>query len=243
MASGKDSDRTLGYMTRKDTEVKLPRPTRVKNKTPAPVQITAEQILREARERQEAEIRPPKQKITDSTELSDYRLRRRKEFEDQIRRARWNIQVWMKYAQWEESQKDYARARSVWERAIEGDYRNHTLWLKYAEFEMKNKFVNSARNVWDRAVTLLPRVDQLWYKYIHMEEILGNIAGARQIFERWMQWSPDQQGWLSFIKFELLFRFLRIGLSSLNDLTILNWRVPWIASQFHASLTDCKKLG
>ncbi|KAF3521778.1 hypothetical protein F2Q69_00048774 [Brassica cretica] len=203
MASGKDSDRTLGYMTRKDTEVKLPRPTRVKNKTPAPVQITAEQILREARERQEAEIRPPKQKITDSTELSDYRLRRRKEFEDQIRRARWNIQVWMKYAQWEESQKDYARARSVWERAIEGDYRNHTLWLKYAEFEMKNKFVNSARNVWDRAVTLLPRVDQLWYKYIHMEEILGNIAGARQIFERWMQWSPDQQGWLSFIKFEL----------------------------------------
>ena len=203
MASGKDSDRTLGYMTRKDTEVKLPRPTRVKNKTPAPVQITAEQILREARERQEAEIRPPKQKITDSTELSDYRLRRRKEFEDKIRRARWNIQVWMKYAQWEESQKDYARARSVWERAIEGDYRNHTLWLKYAEFEMKNKFVNSARNVWDRAVTLLPRVDQLWYKYIHMEEILGNIAGARQIFERWMQWSPDQQGWLSFIKFEL----------------------------------------
>ncbi|XP_010436127.1 PREDICTED: crooked neck-like protein 1 isoform X2 [Camelina sativa] len=204
MASGgKDSDRTLGYMTRKDTEVKLPRPTRVKNKTPAPVQITAEQILREARERQEAEIRPPKQKITDSTELSDYRLRRRKEFEDQIRRARWNIQVWVKYAQWEESQKDYARARSVWERAIEGDYRNHTLWLKYAEFEMKNKFVNSARNVWDRAVTLLPRVDQLWYKYIHMEEILGNIAGARQIFERWMDWSPDQQGWLSFIKFEL----------------------------------------
>ncbi|VVB09550.1 unnamed protein product [Arabis nemorensis] len=186
-----------------DTEVKLPRPTRVKNKTPAPVQITAEQILREARERQEAEIRPPKQKITDSTELSDYRLRRRKEFEDQIRRARWNIQVWMKYAQWEESQKDYARARSVWERAIEGDYRNHTLWLKYAEFEMKNKFVNSARNVWDRAVTLLPRVDQLWYKYIHMEEILGNIAGARQIFQRWMDWSPDQQGWLSFIKFEL----------------------------------------
>ncbi|KAJ0255193.1 Crooked neck protein [Hirschfeldia incana] len=203
MASGRDSDRTLGYMTQKDTEVRLPRPTRVKNKTPAPVQITAEQILREARERQEAEIRPPKQKITDSTELSDYRLRRRKEFEDKIRRARWNIQVWMKYAQWEESQKDYARARSVWERAIEGDYRNHTLWLKYAEFEMKNRFVNSARNVWDRAVTLLPRVDQLWYKYIHMEEMLGNVAGARQIFERWMQWSPDQQGWLSFIKFEL----------------------------------------
>ncbi|EXC02943.1 Crooked neck-like protein 1 [Morus notabilis] len=203
MASGKDGDPTLGYLTRKDTEVKLPRPTRVKNKTPAPIQITAEQILREARERQEAEIRPPKQKITDATELADYRLRKRKEFEDVIRRVRWNTSVWIKYAQWEESQKDFNRARSVWERALEVDYRNHTLWLKYAEVEMKNKFINHARNVWDRAVTLLPRVDQLWYKYIHMEEMLGNVAGARQIFERWMNWMPDKQGWLSYIKFEL----------------------------------------
>ncbi|CAI0459050.1 unnamed protein product [Linum tenue] len=201
--SGKEADASLGYLTRKDTEVKLPRPTRVKNKTPAPIQITAEQILREARERQEAEIRPPKQKITDTGELADYRLRKRKEYEDLIRRVRWNISVWVKYAQWEESQKDFSRARSVWERALEVDYRNHTLWLKYADFEMKNKFINHARNVWDRAVSLLPRVDQLWYKYIHMEEMLGNVAGARQIFERWMDWMPDQQGWLSFIKFEL----------------------------------------
>ncbi|XAR55117.1 hypothetical protein NMG60_11030515 [Bertholletia excelsa] len=203
MSGVKDSDPSLGYLTRKETEVKLPRPTRVKNKTPAAIQITAEQILREARERQEAEIRPPKQKITDITELNDYRLRKRKEFEDLIRRVRWNTSVWVKYAQWEESQKDFNRTRSVWERALEVDYRNHTLWLKYAEFEMKNKFVNHARNVWDRAVTLLPRVDQLWYKYIHMEEMLGNVPGARQIFERWMNWQPDQQGWLSYIKFEL----------------------------------------
>ncbi|KAL5799704.1 hypothetical protein ACOSQ3_032796 [Xanthoceras sorbifolium] len=185
------------------TQVKLLRRTRVNNKTPALIQVTAEQILREVRERQEAEIRPPKQKITDSTELADYRLRKRKEFEDLIRRMRWNISVWIKYAQWEESQKDFSRARSVWERALEVDYRNHTLWLKYAEVEMKNKFINHARNVWDRAVTLLPRVDQLWYKYIHMEEMISNVAGARQIFERWMNWLPDQQGWLSYIKFEL----------------------------------------
>ncbi|KAJ6804026.1 crooked neck-like protein 1 [Iris pallida] len=182
---------------------KLPRPTRVKNKTPASIQITAEQILREARERQQPEIRPPKQKIADPSELSGYRLRKRKEFEEQIRRARWNTSVWVKYAQWEESQKDFARARSVWERAVEVDHRNHALWLKYAEAEMRNKFVNHARNVWDRAVALLPRVEQLWYKYIHMEEMLGNVAGARRVFERWMGWQPDTQGWLSYIKFEL----------------------------------------
>ena len=55
------------------SEVKLPRPTHVKNKTPVPIQITAEHILREARERLEVEIQPPKQKIIDATELSEYR--------------------------------------------------------------------------------------------------------------------------------------------------------------------------
>ncbi|KAL8053989.1 hypothetical protein ABFX02_05G109000 [Erythranthe guttata] len=178
---------------------------RVKNKNAAPIQITAEQIIREARELQEAEIRPPKQRITDSAELGDYRLRKRKEFEDLIRRVRWNKSVWIKYANWEESQKDFDRARSVWERALEVDYRDHTLWLKYASFEMKNKFIDHARNVWDRATELLPRVDQLWYKYIHMEFMLGNYAGARQIYDRWMNWSPDQETWLSYIKFELRF--------------------------------------
>jgi hypothetical protein len=38
------------------------------------------------------------------------------------------------------------------------------------------------------------------YKYIHMEEMLGNIAGARQVFERWMKWEPDHNGWAAFIK-------------------------------------------
>ncbi|KAK7318029.1 hypothetical protein RJT34_02726 [Clitoria ternatea] len=72
-------DPTLGYLTWKDTVVK--------NKTPALIQITTEQILREAREYQEAEIRPPKQKITDPTELGEYHLRKPKEFEDLIRRV------------------------------------------------------------------------------------------------------------------------------------------------------------
>ncbi|GLJ46242.1 hypothetical protein SUGI_0974290 [Cryptomeria japonica] len=60
---------------------------------------------------------------------------------------RWNTNVWVKYAQWEESQKDSARARSVWKRALEVDYRNPTLRLRYTEVEMKHKFINHARNV------------------------------------------------------------------------------------------------
>lgn len=91
------------------------------------------------------------------------------------------MSTWMKYAAFEESQSDFRRARSVWERALDVDPNNVSLWLRYSEMEMRNKFINHARNVWDRAVTHLPRVDQLWYKYAYMEEMLGNIAGARQV--------------------------------------------------------------
>ena len=109
------------------------------------MQITAEQIVREAKEHQEEDFKPPTQKIADVEELAEYRLQKRKEFEDLIRRVYWNESVWVKYAKWEESQKDFARARSVWERALDHHHRSHSLWLKYAEMEMSNKFVNHAR--------------------------------------------------------------------------------------------------
>jgi len=108
----------------------------------------------------------------------------------------------MKYAAWEEHQGEFIRARSVYERALQIDYRNTTIWLKYAEMEMKNKFINRARNVWERACKYLPRVDQFWYKWAYMEEMLGNYIGAREIFKSWMTWEPEDLAWLAFAKFE-----------------------------------------
>ena len=52
--------------------------SRVKNRQPAPVQITAEQILQEAWDRREPEYVPPKQRIHDVDELKDYQMRKRK---------------------------------------------------------------------------------------------------------------------------------------------------------------------
>lgn len=183
---------------------KMPKVAKVKNKAPAEIQITSEQLLREAKER-DLEILPPppKQKISDPHELADYQHRKRKAFEDNIRKNRMVISNWIKYAQWEESQKQIQRARSIYERALDVDHRNITLWLKYTEMEMRNRQVNHARNLWDRAVTILPRANQFWYKYTYMEEMLENIAGARQVFERWMEWEPDEQAWQTYIKFEL----------------------------------------
>eukprot|EP01084_Bolivina_argentea_P070631 128435_1 len=186
-------------------EKRLPRRAKeVQNKAPAPQQITAEQILREAHEMQfEKEAAPPRQQITDPEELRMYKLRNRRNFENNLRRNRMSIGVWLKYAAWEESQKEYERARSIFERIIDIDYRNHTIWLKYSEMEMRNRFINRARNVWDRAVALLPRVDQLWFKYALMEEKLSNFEGARRIFERWMKWNPPTKAWMAYIALEM----------------------------------------
>lgn len=36
--------------------------------------------------------------------------------------------------------------------------------------------------------------------------MLGNVAGARQVFERWMEWQPEEQSWHSYINFELRYK-------------------------------------
>ncbi|XP_054720155.1 crooked neck-like protein 1 [Uloborus diversus] len=209
---------------------KVPKVAKVKNKTPAEIQITAEQLLREAKERDfEILPPPPKQKISDPEELVEYQLRKRKTFEDNIRKNRTLINNWIKYAQWEESQKEVNRARSIYERALDVDHRNVTLWLKYAEMEMKHRQVNHARNIFDRAVTILPRVNQFWYKYTYMEQILDNIAGARQIFERWMDWEPHEQAWLTYIKFELRFKEIDLARHIYERFVIVHFEVKnWI---------------
>jgi crooked neck len=178
-------------------------PVRAKSKAPAPMQITAEQILREAAERQEGETKPPRQRITDPDELAAFCLRKRKGFEDALRINRQHVPHWINYAKFEESQDQFDRARSVFERALEVDHRDKKLWICYAEMEMRSRHVNAARNVWDRAVTLLPRVSVLWFRYAYMEEMLGNVAGARAIFERWVAWEPDDNAWTSFVRLEL----------------------------------------
>ena len=178
------------------------RAPRIKNRAPAAIQITAEQLLREAQERQIGPKRKPKQRIESLEELDDYRARKRTEFEDAIRRLRGNMAAWMRYATWEAQQGQMDRCRSVFERALDVNAYYVPLWLRYAEQELKLRNINHARNLFDRAVAILPRIDQLWYKYVHVEELLGNIGGTREIFERWMSWEPEERAWNAYIAFE-----------------------------------------
>ena len=64
------------------------RAPRIKNRAPAAIQVTAEQLLRDAQERQESQFRAPKQRVEDFEELHEYRGRKREEFEKRIRQTR-----------------------------------------------------------------------------------------------------------------------------------------------------------
>jgi crooked neck len=174
----------------------------VKNRAPAPIQISAEQIIREASDRQEKHVMDPVVKVHDAEEYQSHLRDRRKHFEDNIRYRRDDIGNWVKYARFEEDNKEFERARSVFERALEVEHRSAELWIRYAEFEMRNEFINHARNIFDRAVQILPRVDQLWYKYCYMEEMVGDMPKCRAVWERWMKWMPDDNAWTSYAKFE-----------------------------------------
>eukprot|EP01022_Parablepharisma_sp_SALTPOND_P033026 TRINITY_DN88064_c2_g1_i1.p1 TRINITY_DN88064_c2_g1~~TRINITY_DN88064_c2_g1_i1.p1 ORF type:complete len:825 (-),score=106.77 TRINITY_DN88064_c2_g1_i1:1366-3840(-) len=175
---------------------------KVRNTAAAPIQITAEQLIAESQAHRTDDVKAPKQWIQDEEELSDYKLRRRTEFENTVRRQRIHIGNWLKYAKWEESIGEIIRARSIYERALEVDPRNITIYLKYVEMEMKHKFINHARNIWERACRTLPMVEQFWYKYAYMEEVLGNYTNAREIFRKWMTWKPSKNAWWSYLKFE-----------------------------------------
>lgn len=206
-------------------------PPRVKNKAPAPQQISAEQLLREAVDRQEPSLTAPTQRFADLEELHEFQGRKRKEFEDHVRRNRVNMGNWMRYAAWELEQKEYRRARSVFERALDVEATNVQLWVRYIEAEMKERNINHARNVLDRAVTILPRVDKLWYKYVYMEEMLGNVAGTRQVFERWISWEPDESAWSAYVKLEKRYGEFERARNILERFTIVhpeprNW-IKW----------------
>lgn len=177
-------------------------PPRVKNKGAAPIQISAEQLLREAVDRQEPTVQAPTTRFADLEELHEYQGRKRKEFEDYVRRNRINLNNWLRYAAWELEQKEYARARSIFERALDAHPTNVILWLRYTDAELRSRNVMHAKNLLDRGVTILPRVDKLWWKYLHTLELLGDVSGTREVFERWMRWEPDPSAWGAYVKFE-----------------------------------------
>lgn len=175
----------------------------VTRKKAAPLQITAEQILTEAYENKERPLAVAKHDIADIQELRHYQAKKRTEYENALRRNRLDFPQWIRYALWElDQQHEVARARSIFERALEVDATNIKVWMAYIQAELRHNNVNHARNLLDRAVTIQPRVDKLWFTFVQTEEGLDNVRGARAVFERWIEWNPPFSAWNAYISLE-----------------------------------------
>jgi len=107
------------------------------------VQISAEQLLREAVDRQEVGLQKPTQRFQDLEELKEYQGRKRREFEDYVRRNRVRLANWLQYAQWELEQKEFARARSVFERALDVHPNNTRSSPKFSCYSLMEPILTS----------------------------------------------------------------------------------------------------
>lgn len=164
-------------------------------------QFTASSLLKSAYETSQNQLQVTDYKIADLEELLFFQRRKRTEYENALRRNRFNYGQWMRYAQFEIDQKDLRRARSVFERALEVDYKNVTMWVRYIQSEIKSKNINHARNLLERATKLLPRIDKLWYMYLTIEESIGNVIAVSEIYEKWLQWKPIKDVWFHYVEF------------------------------------------
>ena len=174
----------------------------VKNKSINPIQITAEQLIADPNLHQHNTITMPFQTLLGDAELQSYKEKKRIVYEDSLRRQKKLVNKWIEYAQWEMNMKEYRRARSIFERALDVHPYSQPLWSKYAENEIKNKFIDHARNIYERVTTIMPRVPSFWMKYTLMEETLNNYEKCRQIYEKWMSWGPEEKDWNEYLKFE-----------------------------------------
>ncbi|ODV59862.1 Clf1p [Ascoidea rubescens DSM 1968] len=173
---------------------------KIQNKAPAPIQISAEKIVLESYQIQDNSLRKPNIKIIDEEELLEHQGRKRKEYEEALRRNYQNINQWLRYAEFEIQQNQFERARSIFERALVYNQKNQVkIWIRYINFELKFKNINHARNLMDRSVYILPMEDKLWFNYLKIEENLKEISNCIKIFEKWLTYNPSYYAWDAYI--------------------------------------------
>ena len=106
-------------------------------------QHTAEDLINEARQLQTltapaaAADSTPRAALRSAEEVAFFRQQQREKMETLVQRNFRQLNNWLTYAEWEEGQGDYVRARSVYERAIANHGARPQLWRQYAEMEMR----------------------------------------------------------------------------------------------------------
>ncbi|GAU29351.1 hypothetical protein TSUD_31580 [Trifolium subterraneum] len=202
------------------TMVKLPRPTRVKNKIPAPIQITAEHIIHEARQLHEADVR--KQKKT------TFPNRVQKRAPDHVSKGRRDNEedLYWRFLSFQKQYGDkkgieYAitwRKRFEYEDEVKKNPFNYDSWFDYVRLEESVGNKERVREIYNRAVINVPPAEEkrYWQRYIYFwinyalyEELeAGDIEQTRDVYKECLKLIPHHKFtfskvWLLAVQFEI----------------------------------------
>ncbi|CAF2130575.1 unnamed protein product [Brassica napus] len=118
------------------------------------------------------------------------------------------IYLWINYALYEEIEtKDVERTRDVYGTCLKliphNKFSFAKIWLLAAQFEIRQLNLTGARQILGNAIGKAPK-DKIFKKYIEMELQLANIDRCRKLYERYLEWSPENcYAWQSYAEFEM----------------------------------------
>eukprot|EP01128_Nolandella_sp_AFSM9_P004188 TRINITY_DN1840_c0_g1_i1.p1 TRINITY_DN1840_c0_g1~~TRINITY_DN1840_c0_g1_i1.p1 ORF type:complete len:575 (-),score=90.13 TRINITY_DN1840_c0_g1_i1:74-1798(-) len=117
------------------------------------------------------------------------------------------IFLWINYALFEElAAKDIDRTRQIYQTLLKviphDKFSFNKAWTLFAHFEIRQHNLSAARKVLGHAIGMAPS-DKIFDFYIDLEVQLGNIDRCRELFQRWLQWRPDNcKAWVKFSELE-----------------------------------------
>lgn len=118
------------------------------------------------------------------------------------------IYLWINYALYEElDAEDMERTRDVYRECLKliphQKFSFAKIWLLAAQFEIRQMSLTGARQILGNAIGRAPK-DKIFKKYIEIELQLGNIDRCRKLYEKYLEWSPENcYAWSKYAELEI----------------------------------------
>ncbi|GMI89853.1 hypothetical protein HRI_002654600 [Hibiscus trionum] len=117
------------------------------------------------------------------------------------------IYLWINYALYEELDAgDMEQTRDVYRECLKLIPHEKSsfakIWLLAAQFEIRQLNLKGARQILGNAIGKAPK-DKIFKKYIEIELQLGNIDRCRKLYEKYLEWAPQNcYAWSKYAELE-----------------------------------------
>ena len=117
------------------------------------------------------------------------------------------IYLWINFALYEELEaQDLDRTKQIYQKCIEivphKAFTFAKLWIMHAHFELRRKNLDAARKVLGVSIGMCPK-ESVFKQYIELEMQLGNFDRCRKLYEKYLQFMPENcYAWSKFAELE-----------------------------------------